>query len=63
MQFRQKPVVIEAIQINSEMSIKTVDGILDGNPGDWLITEPQGKQYFCEDSIFQQTYEAVTPQG
>lgn len=57
--FRKKPVVIEAIQITREMTVKTLEGTMKGNPGDWLITGVQGEQYFCRDDIFKETYEKV----
>lgn len=61
MQFRKKPILIEAIQINCAMTIVTPAMTTQGNPGDWLITDAQGGQYFCEDKIFQLTYESIIP--
>ena len=61
--FRKKPVVIEAVQITRAMTVQTLEGLMAGNPGDWLITGVAGEQYFCKDAIFQQTYESVEPTG
>ena len=61
--FRKKPVVINAVRITREMSIKTLEGTMVGNPGDWLITGVKNEQYFCKDDIFRQTYEAVDKDG
>lgn len=57
--FRKKPVIIEATQLTRKMTIETLEGIMTGNPGDWLITGVKGEQYFCKDDIFNMTYEAV----
>lgn len=56
--FRKKPVVIEAVRLNQSMTVTTLEGIMTGDKGDWLITGVEGEQYFCKDSIFQKTYEA-----
>jgi hypothetical protein len=57
--FRKKPVVIEAVQITSEMTVKTLEGTMNGGVGDWLITGVKGEQYFCKDDIFRETYEGA----
>lgn len=57
--FRKKPVVIEAFQISAKMTVETLEGVMSGNPGDWLITGVAGEQYFCKDEIFRETYEPV----
>ena len=57
--FRKKPVVIEASQLTERREIKTREGALFGEPGDWLITGVEGEIYPCGDAIFRKTYEAV----
>jgi hypothetical protein len=57
--FRKKPVVIEAIQITRPMTVTTLEGVMSGNVGDWLITGVKGEQYFCKPDIFEATYEPV----
>ena len=57
--FRKKPVVIEAEQLTARTEIETLEGVMVGNPGDWLITGVAGERYPCKDSIFRATYEAV----
>ncbi len=58
-QYRKKPVVIKAVQISIPMKVKTLEGTMKGNVGDWLITGFKGEQYFCKDEIFKMTYEIV----
>lgn len=55
--FRKKPVVIEAEQLIERTEIKTLEGVMVGNPGDWLITGVAGERYPCRDDIFRATYE------
>ena len=58
--FRKKPVVIEAVQTEVEVQIKTLEGTMTANPGDWIITGVKGEKYPCKPDIFTATYEAVT---
>lgn len=58
-QFRKRPVVIEAVQLEEERVIDTLEGKMLGQPGDWLITGVKGEQYPCKDEIFRETYEPV----
>lgn len=57
--FRKKPVIIEAVQIDEEMTVETLEGVMKGNPQDWLITGVQGEQYFCKPDIFELTYQSA----
>ena len=58
--FRKKPVVIEAERLTERTEIKTLEGVMVGRPGDWLITGIAGEKYPCKDEIFRATYEPVT---
>lgn len=57
--FKKLPVVIEATRLTQEMTVKTLEGVMTGNVGDWLITGVNGEQYFCEDDIFHKTHKPV----
>lgn len=57
--FRKKYVVIEAEQLAAETKIETLEGIMTGNPGDWLITGVNGERYPCKPGIFEKMYEPV----
>ena len=57
--YRKKPVTIEAIQLTRPMTVETLEGVMKGNVGDWLITGIKGEQYFCKDDIFRATYDEV----
>lgn len=57
--YRKKPVVVEAKQLQVLTFIATLEGTMQGNPGDWLITGVNGEQYPCKDEIFRKTYEPI----
>ena len=40
-------------------SIKTLEGVMHGGAGDWIICGIQGEIYPCKPDIFEATYEAV----
>lgn len=39
--------------------IKTLEGVMRGNGGDYIIRGVQGEIYPCKPDIFEQTYEKV----
>jgi len=59
LKFRKRPIVVSAFQIKKRRSIKTLEGTMWGNPGDWLITGINGEHYFCKPDIFIKTYEPI----
>ena len=73
MQFRKKPVVIEAAQWFKDgdhpavfigkktgaPQIETLEGAHLVRPGDWIITGVKGEHYPCKPDIFEMTYEAM----
>lgn len=57
--YRKKPIVIEAIQTEFELTIETLEGPLHASPGDYIITGIKGEKYPCKPDIFLATYEPV----
>lgn len=55
--YRKKPVVIEAYQTDVALDIKTLEGTMRAEPGDWIITGIAGERYPCKPHIFEATYE------
>ena len=41
------------------VEVRTLEGVMRGNIGDWLITGVKGERYFCKPDIFEMTYEKV----
>jgi len=61
--YRKKPVIIEAVRISRPMTVETLEGVMRGEPGDYLITGVAGEQYFCKPDIFEATYEITNENG
>ena len=59
MKYRKKPVIIDAVQLTFPASVVTLEGVMKGNTGDWLITGVKGEKYICKNDIFKMTYEKV----
>lgn len=59
MKYRKRPAIVDAVQLTKRVEIETLEGVMVGNPGDWLITGVQGEKYPCRDDIFRLTYEPV----
>ena len=57
--YRKKPVIVEAYQTDTAITIHTLEGDMKGEKGDWIITGVRGEQYPCKPDIFEETYEAV----
>ena len=45
--------------VNKTIQIKTLEGTMVGNVGDWIITGVKGEVYPCKSGIFEATYEKV----
>lgn len=41
------------------VEIKTLEGTMLGNEGDWIITGVKGECYPCKPDVFEATYEAL----
>ena len=41
------------------LSVRTLEGVMDGGREDWLILGVEGEFYPCKGSVFAATYEAV----
>lgn len=57
--FQKKPVIITAERIIERISIETLEGVMLGEPGAWLIQGVMGEKYPCSDEIFRKTYVPV----
>lgn len=42
------------------VEIKTLEGVMRADPGDWIIRGVKGELYPCKPDIFEATYEAVS---
>ena len=46
--------------ITRTASVETLEGVMTGNMGDWIITGVKGEHYFCKPDIFALTYEEAS---
>lgn len=53
-----KTVEVDAGNVHS---IKTLEGTMRAEKGDWIIRGVKGELYPCKPDIFAATYESVTP--
>lgn len=57
--------VVEALKLglvdftSDTMSIRTLEGTMTAQVGDWIIRGVKGEMYPCKPDIFEATYEAV----
>ena len=57
---RKKPIVIQAVQMNYEFRVKTLEGDYKlGKPGDYLMSGIDGELYICDKDIFERSYDWV----
>lgn len=56
---RKIPVVVDAIQTDSDQYIETLEGTMKAFAGDWIVTGVDGERYPVKPDIFKKTYEII----
>lgn len=56
---KKKPIAIKCIQINEPFQVESMEGLVTGKSGDWLMIGVNGEKYVCDNAIFQKTYDIV----
>ena len=59
MSVRKKPVVVHAIKMPRPFRVKTMEGVLEGKAGDYLIRGIAGELYPHDQDIFPEVYEVL----
>lgn len=57
--YRKIPLIIEAYQTDKAINIKTLEGVMRADLGNYIITGIKGEQYPCKPDIFEKTYRIV----
>ncbi len=57
--YKKRPVKIKAVQMDKEFEVGTLEGVLRGKAGDYLIEGVRGELYPCDKEIFEETYVEV----
>ena len=60
--FVRKQVVVEAVRLTEGTRVETTEGVVQAQPGDWMITNVKGEKHSCKHDIFMENYDPV-PRG
>ena len=55
----KKPIPVKCVQIQEPFEVYTLEGMMKGQPGDWLMVGVHGEMYPCADTIFKKTYDII----
>ncbi len=56
---KKKPIAIHCAQIHEPFEVETMEGVMKGKAGDWLMIGVDGEKYVCDDGIFKKTYNLI----
>lgn len=56
----KKPIPVNCVQIMEAFEVETLEGLMQGKAGDWLMVGNDEDMWVIDDAIFQKTYEIVT---
>lgn len=52
----KKPIPVRAVMMAQEFEVETLEGLMKGKHGDYLVEGIEGEVYPCDRSIFEKTY-------
>jgi len=55
----KRPIPIKCLQIDEPFEVETMEGVLQGKKGDWLMVGVDGEVYPCDREIFEKTYDLL----
>ena len=55
----KKPIPVRCIQMQEAFEVETMEGVLAGQKGDYLMVGVRGEMYPCAKDIFEETYDIV----
>lgn len=53
----KKPIPIKCLQIDEPFQVETLEGLMKGKAGDWLMIGITGELYVCDNNIFNKSYQ------
>jgi hypothetical protein len=56
----KKPIPVRCIQINEPFEVETMEGVLEGKAGDYLMIGIKGEMYPCAQEVFKETYDIIS---
>ena len=57
--YPKKPIVVYAYQLSTDTAVETLEGIMHGKAGDYMMKGIKGEFYICAKDIFEATYDWV----
>ena len=57
--YRKKPVIIQAVQMNGDFIVNTLEGEMRGKKGDYLVYGTHDEEYPVRKDIFEENYEVI----
>ncbi len=60
--FTKNPIPVQAVEITEPFEVETMEGIMRGKPGDYLMRGIEGELYVCDKKIFHKTYTKIKPE-
>lgn len=55
----KKPIPVRCIQLEEPFQIETMEGLMQGKAGDYLIIGIKGEMYPCDKTVFEETYDIL----
>lgn len=56
----KKPIPVKCFQMKEPFSVETMEGVLEGKAGDYLMVGIKGEMYPCDKAIFEESYEIMS---
>lgn len=53
----KKPIPIRCYQMDEPFKVDTLEGMMTGKKGDWLMVGINGEMYPCDQDIFNRSYD------
>ncbi len=55
--YRKKPILVNAKQMDEKFYVVTLEGLMSGEKGDYLVIGIDGESYPVKNSIFKKTFQ------
>ena len=55
----KKPLPIKCYKMDEDFEVETLEGLMSGKKGDWLMQGVNGELYPCADEIFLKSYDLI----
>lgn len=56
---RKRPITVGACELWDDCEVRTLEGVMHGKKGDYLMLGVAGELYVCDRQIFEKTYRWV----